>query len=119
MNFTTQELHYLAMNFVGEELQKMEFEFLTVNSQLKKHPQFVTFKKDEKKIFVLVKAAVSPEDYRKIPEYAHKMVAHAKKHNAKVWFAGVGITHASDIQQSPIKGEAYKLLFPGFQFLHE
>ena len=40
-----QELHNLAMNIVGKKLQKMGYEFVAVNSKLKKHPQFVLFKK--------------------------------------------------------------------------
>lgn len=60
MEFTEEELHYMAMNFIGEELQKMGFEFLAVNSKLKKHPQFVTYKKNEKNIFVLVQASLPP-----------------------------------------------------------
>ena len=53
---TKQELHNLAMNIVGEKLLEMGFEFQAINSQLKRHPQFVLFKKGEPTIFVLVKA---------------------------------------------------------------
>ena len=35
------ELHQLAMNIVGKDLEKDSFEFLSVNSKLKKDPQFV------------------------------------------------------------------------------
>ena len=52
---TAQELHNLGMNLVGKKLQEMGYEFVAVNSQLKKHPQFVLFKKGEPTIFVLVK----------------------------------------------------------------
>lgn len=59
MEFTEEELHYMAMNFIGEELQKMGFEFLAVNSKLKKHPQFVTYKKNEKK-YICLGAGLAP-----------------------------------------------------------
>ena len=52
---TAQELHNLAMNIVGEKLREMGYEFQAINSQLKRHPQFVLFKKGEPTIFVLVK----------------------------------------------------------------
>ena len=52
---TKQELHNLAMNIVGKKLEKMGYEFQAINSKLKKHPQFVLFKKGESPIFVLVK----------------------------------------------------------------
>ena len=54
-----QELHNLAMNIVGEKLQKMGYEFVAINSQLKKHPQFVLYKKGETTIFVLVKVTTN------------------------------------------------------------
>jgi len=43
------------MNTVGEKLEKMGYELQAINSQLKRHPQFVLFKKGEPTIFVLVK----------------------------------------------------------------
>jgi hypothetical protein len=39
-----QELHNLAMKTVGESLKENGYEFLTVNSKLKKDPQFVCLK---------------------------------------------------------------------------
>ena len=63
---TAQELHNLAMNIVGEKLTEMGYEFQAINSQLKRHPQFVLFKKGEPTIFVLVKATnhlQNPNEY--------------------------------------------------------
>ncbi len=57
---TTQELHNLAMNIVGKKLQEMGYEFVAINSKLKKHPQFVLFKKGEPTIFVLVTHVTHP-----------------------------------------------------------
>ena len=64
-----QELHNLAMNIVGTRLEEMGYEFVAVNSTLKKHPQFVLFKKGEPTIFVLVKATPNlqnPSSYDEI-----------------------------------------------------
>ena len=44
---TAQELHNLAMNIVGQKLEKMGYEFQAINSTLKRHPQFVLFRKGE------------------------------------------------------------------------
>ena len=41
---TEQELHNLAMNHVGKDLEHRGFEFIAVNSKLKKHPQCVLIK---------------------------------------------------------------------------
>ena len=38
---TDQELHNLAMNIVGKDLEEQGYEFLGVNSDFKKDPQFV------------------------------------------------------------------------------
>ena len=47
---TGQELHNLAMNIVGEALQKeLQWEFLLVNSELKRDPQFVCVDKKQPK----------------------------------------------------------------------
>lgn len=58
---TEQELHNLAMNIVGEDLQSQGFEFLGVNSKLKKNPQFVALK-DKVLHFVIVRAISYPQD---------------------------------------------------------
>ena len=42
---TRQESHNLAMNLVGEELEKDGYEFLAINSDLKKKPSICSFKK--------------------------------------------------------------------------
>ena len=38
---TDQELHNLAMNTVGRQLEASGYEFMTINSKPKKNPQFV------------------------------------------------------------------------------
>ena len=88
---TPQELHNLGMNIIGEQLKEKGYEFVAINSQLKKHPQFVLFKKGEPTIFVLVKVSNNiqqPESYDVIWMEAFKQ--HALKQNAKVWFAAIG-----------------------------
>lgn len=119
MSFTEEEIHYIGMNFIGEELQKMGFEFLAVNSKLKKHPQFVTYKKNEKNIFIMVQSSLPPKDYTQIPSIAKKVLEKAIEQDCNFWFAGVGITHANDLSKPPIKGEPYKILFNGFNFIKQ
>lgn len=112
---TAQELHYLAMNIVGEKLKKMGYEFQAINSKLKRHPQFVLFKKGEPTIFVLVKATnniQNPEDYDVL--WMETFKAHAKKQNAKVWFAGVGIANAESVETPVFKDQPYYIAFENF-----
>jgi len=56
-----QELHNLAMNIVGKKLEEEGYEFMGVNSKLKKNPQFVCLK--EKLLhFIIVRNVSFPED---------------------------------------------------------
>ncbi|MCL7755065.1 Na(+)-translocating NADH-quinone reductase subunit F [Polaribacter sp. Z022] len=112
---TEQELHNLAMNIVGEKLTKMGYEFQAINSQLKKHPQFVLFKKGEPTIFVLVKATnniQNPNEYDAI--WMETFKNHAIKQNAKVWFAGVGIANAESVDNPVFKNQPYYEAFDDF-----
>ena len=108
-----QEMRYLAMNFVGKELEKEGFEFLTVNSKLKKDPQFVCLK-NKKTHFVIVRAIIYPEDptvYDTI--YMETVKQHALKFNAKTYYAGIGLTNATDPQKPIFKNEKYIIQYTG------
>ncbi|CAM1344847.1 Na(+)-translocating NADH-quinone reductase subunit F [Tenacibaculum amylolyticum] len=113
---TKQELHNLAMNIVGKKLQEMGYEFVAINSELKKHPQFVLFKKGEPTIFVLVKATKNlqnpNEDYDVV--WMETFKSHAKKQNASVWFAGVGIANAESVDLPVFKDQPYYVAFEDF-----
>ena len=58
---TEQELHNLAMNVVGKQLEDDGYEFMGVNSKLKKDPQFVVLK-NKTLHFVIVRATSYPKD---------------------------------------------------------
>lgn len=112
---TAQELHNLAMNVAGEKLSQMGYEFQAINSELKKHPQFVLYKRGEPTIFVLVKATSNlqnPNEYDSI--WMETFKAHAKKNNAKVWYAGVGIANAESVENPVFKDQPYYLAFDRF-----
>jgi len=111
---TEQELHNLAMNIVGKKLQEMGYEFVAVNSTLKRHPQFVLYKKGEPTIFVLVKATniQNPESYDVL--WMETFKEHAKKSNANVWYAGVGIANAESVELPVFKNQPYYVAFDDF-----
>ncbi|WP_299669651.1 Na(+)-translocating NADH-quinone reductase subunit F [uncultured Polaribacter sp.] len=117
---TAQELHNLAMNIVGEKLEEMGYEFQAINSTLKRHPQFVLFKKGAQTIFVLVKATTNlqnPNDYDVL--WMETFKNHAKKQNAKVWFAGVGIANAESVENPVFKNQPYYVAFEDFVVILE
>ena len=112
---TEQELHNLGMNIVGKKPQEMGYEFQAINSQLKRHPQFILYKKGEPMIFVLVKVSnniQNPEQYDVL--WMETFKEHAKKQNAKVWFAGVGIANADSIENPVFKDQPYYVAFDNF-----
>lgn len=112
---TEQELHNLAMNIVGKDLEEQGFEFMGVNSELKKNPQFVALK--EKTLhFVTVRAITYPnpvQEYDKV--FMEKMKEHADKYEAKTYYAGVGLGHGVNYQQPIVKDEDYSVIYHGIQ----
>ncbi|WBX73470.1 Na(+)-translocating NADH-quinone reductase subunit F [Tenacibaculum pacificus] len=112
---TKQELHNLGMNIAGKKLQQMGYEFVAINSALKKHPQFVLYKKGEPTIFVLVKTTnniQTPEDYDFL--WMETFKEHAKKQNAKIWFAGIGIANSKSVEMPVFKDQPYYVAFEDF-----
>jgi len=112
---TEQELHNLAMNIVGKDLEDQGYEFLGVNSKLKKDPQFVALK-DKTLNFVVVRAIQHPKEANDYdPVFMQKIKAHALKFNAKTYYAGVGLGHGSDYGKAVIKDQSYTMVYNGIQ----
>lgn len=112
---TLQELHNLAMNIVGKSLEENGYEFMGVNSKLKRDPQFVVLK-DKKLSFIVVRAVSYPEDADVYDEaFMQKIKNHADKFNAKTYYAGVGLGHGSDYGKPVIKDEDYTMIYNGLQ----
>ena len=87
-----QEMHNLAMNHVGKDLESRGFEFVAINSKLKKHPQFVCIDKNSQYFFVIVrvvKLPQNPNNYDVV--WMETFKKHASEKEAKVLYAGVGI----------------------------
>ena len=116
-NPTEQELHQLAMKTVGDNLIAKGYEFVAVNSELKKDPQFVC-KKEKQLIFIVVKATVypaNPKDYDL--ELLDKIKSHAEKYDATVCFAGVGFARADNYNLPLVKSQPYAINYEGLQYL--
>jgi uncharacterized protein (UPF0212 family) len=112
---TEQELHNLAMNIVGKQLEDDGFEFLAVNSELRKNPQFVCIK-DKNLRFVVVKAVGYPGDPTDMEFFRadlNKMKEHAIKFEARTFYAGVGLVNASDYNLPVYLDEEYIVDYDG------
>jgi hypothetical protein len=115
---TTQELHNLAMNHVGKDLENRGFEFIAINSKLKKHPQFVCVDKTHQYFFVIVKAVILPENPNNYDVvWMETFKAHARDKDAKVLYAGVGLGNP-DGEALPIYlNEEYLIEYNGIQVI--
>lgn len=112
---TEQELHNLAMNIVGHTLEDDGFEFLAVNSELEKNPQFVCTK-DGVLHFIIVCAIVYPGNPNDKPTpLLTKMRNHAEKFEAKTFYAGVGL-HKSGDETAPLNlNDEYVVTYNGLR----
>lgn len=112
---TEQELHNLAMNIVGKDLEENGFEFLGVNSKLKKDPQFVALKNKDLH-FVIVRAVHYPQDANAYdPVFMQTIKDHADTFDAKTYYAGVGLGHGTDYAKAVLKDEDYTMVYNGLQ----
>lgn len=110
-----QELHNLAMNIVGDELEVNGFEFLGVNSELKKNPQFVALK-DKKLHFVVVRAITYPDNPKEFDRaFMEGIKDHAQKFNARTFYAGVGLANSNDYEKPILRDEDYIVNYDGLQ----
>ncbi len=107
--------HKLAMNVVGKDLEAKNYEFLSVNSKLKKDPQFVCI--NEKKLsFIIVKAISYPNDPRDIMvSHLDKIKAHATSFNAELYYAGVGLANSENYDLPLFKNSGYIINFNGLE----
>ena len=113
-----QELHNLAMNIVGKDLESKGYEFIAINSQLKRNPQFVCINKNNERFFVIVKVGdISDTAVTYDVIWMETFKAHARNNDAKVIFAGVGLGNSLDNTKPPYLNEEYLLQYAGLQFL--
>lgn len=115
---TQQELHNLAMNHVGRDLESRGFEFIAINSKLKKHPQFVCIDKNKQYYFVIVKAVILPENPNNYDiVWMESFKEHAREKDAKVLYAGVGVGNPNGKDLPIYLNEEYLIEYNGIQVL--
>ena len=108
-----QELHNLAMNIVGKQLEAEGFEFMGVNSKPKSNPQFVCLK-EKQLYFIVVRNIPFPEDPTVYDnELLLKVKEHALKYEARTYYAGVGLSNATDRTLPVYLNEPYIVDYDG------
>lgn len=110
---TEQELHNLAMNIVGRQLEAEGYEFMGVNSKPKKNPQFVCLKERQLHFIVVrnVKFPNDPRGYDKV--LMRKMKVHGDGQDARTYYAGVGLSNSEDQTLPVYLNEAYIVDYHG------
>ncbi len=110
---TEQQLHNLAMNIVGRRLEAEGYEFMGVNSKPRKNPQFVCLR--EKQLhFIVVRSVSYPGNPKKYDaELLRKVKQHALKHEARTYYAGVGLSNAEDQNLPVYLNESYIVDYEG------
>jgi hypothetical protein len=109
-----QDLHNLAMNIVGKDLEKQGYEFVAINSKLKRNPQYVCIDKHSQYYFVIVRAVLLPDsadDYDVI--WMESFRSHARTKDAKVLYAGVGLGNPDKEGGQVYLNEPYLLEYNG------
>ena len=117
-SLSKQEMHNLAMNHVGKDLESRGFEFIAINSKLKKHPQFVCIDKNSQYFFVIVRVVRLPENPNNYDViWMEKFKKHAQEKDAKVLYAGVGIGNPQGDELPVYLNEDYLIEYNGIQLI--
>lgn len=115
---TKQERHNLAMNHVGKDLEQRGFEFVAINSELKRHPQFVCIDKNKEWFFVIVRAVMLPENPNNYDAvWMETFKQHAREKNVKVLYAGVGLGNPEGDDLPIYLNEDYLIEYNGIQVI--
>ena len=113
-----QELHNLGMNHVGKDLESRGFEFVAINSKLKKHPQFVCIDKNNQYFFVIVrvvKLPQNPNNYDLV--WMETFKKHAFDKDAKVLYAGVAVGNPEGEDLPVYLDKEYLIEYNGIQVI--
>ena len=114
-----QDIHNLAMKEVGDFLTNEGFEFLAVNSQPKKDPQFVCLK-NQKLHFVVVRGSLYPNNPKNFDfKLFQEVKDHGIKYKATTYFAGVGFANAKYYDFPLTQSDRYAVNFDGLQIIEQ
>jgi len=110
---TAQELHNLAMNIVGRQLESEGYEFMGINSKPFKNPQFVCLK-EKQLYFIVVRNVVYPNNPKMFEKsQILKVKEQASKFEARTYYAGVGLSNAEDQNLPVYLNEPYIVDYEG------
>ena len=101
------------MNIVRRQLEADGYDFMAVNSTLKKNPQFVCLK-NKQLHFIVVRPITHPKDPSVFDSTLMETIkSHASKHEARAYYAGVGLINAEDNSLPVYLNEPYLVDYEG------
>lgn len=113
---TDQDLLELAMSYVGQELHDLGLELIEINSTIKKQPQFVCIDEKQQHYFVVVNAVKLPfNPYKYNVVWMELFKLQAKRNNAIVLYAGVGLGNITNESLPVYLDEGYLMKYTGIQ----
>ena len=94
------------------------FEFVAINSRLKKHPQFVCIDKNSQYFFIIVRAVMLPENPNNYDiVWMETFKQHAAENKAKVLYAGVALGNPNGEELPIYLNEEYLIEYNGIQVI--
>ncbi|MBT8273728.1 MAG: Na(+)-translocating NADH-quinone reductase subunit F [Bacteroidia bacterium] len=106
------------MNHVGRDLEQRGFEFIAINSTLKKNPQFDCMDKNKQYFFVIVRAVLLPENPNNFDMiWMESFKEHAREHEAKILYAGVGLGNTESYELPIFLNQEYLIEYNGIQLV--
>ena len=106
------------MNHVGKDLESRGFEFVAINSRLKKNPQFVCIDKNSQYFFIIVRAVMLPENPNNYDiVWMETFKQHAAENKAKVLYAGVAFWNPKGEEIPNYLNEKYLIENKGIQVI--
>lgn len=115
---TKEEIHDFGIEIIRGQLQKDGFEIITWNSDLASNPQIVA-KKSGRLCFIVVRTACYPDKGQLEDGITASLFVHARKHDADIFFASVGIANASGKTEEelsdPVRGTGFHISYAGLQ----
>ncbi len=113
-----EELHFLGIKVVYKDLVDKGYEVVNARKELDVNPQILAKKDDQFHMF-LVKTGFYPDMGIILPEIVDQVHDLGKRHNAKCWYASIGIANANgkteeEMARPEVDGEYY-INYQGFR----
>ena len=114
----SDKYNHISTRLIIDSLEARGFEFVAINSQLKKHPQFVCIDKNNQYFFVIVRVVKLPENPNNYDVvWMETFKKHAFEKDAKVLYAGVAVGNPNGDDLPVYLNQDYLMEYNGIQVI--